>query len=138
MPPGGEFMNRILGIVFSILIIVSLNAQGAIDGRWESTLTNGKPIARTDLTTFNFKVAGQVLSGNVEVGGAKFDIESGKVAKNTISFAWTTMFPPDGNPVTRTARGTIKGDQIDLAVDVLIESTRATSKETMVLKRVKN
>ena len=130
-------MKRCVAVVLGMWLTVALAAQGRIDGRWESAQKDGKPVAGTDVMTFTFTVAGQALTGNVEIGGGKFEIESGKVAKNTISFAWTTDFPPGGNPVRRTAQGTVNDNQIDLAVEVLVESTRAKSKETIVLKRAK-
>jgi hypothetical protein len=72
----------------------------------------------------------------VAIGGRSFPIENGQIKdSNTLSFEWTTAFPPEGNPVFRSAIGTIGNDEIKLDIKGKIVSTGAEFTETMTLKR---
>ena len=106
-------------------------AQTSIAGKWESENTPDKWI-------FDLKVDGSVLTGTVATGESSFPIENGKIIdSNTISLSWTTAFPPAGNPVSRSATGTLSGDELKLAIKGKIESTGQEFSESMTLKRSK-
>jgi hypothetical protein len=120
-----------------VLLVVTLSlmpgepgrAQGTIDGKWES---DGKK----DKTTFVFKVTGKAITGTVDAGGPTSEIESGVLDQKSISFTWTSDLP-DGNQITRHAKGTVSPDRIDLAIDGMIASTKTKFSETLTLKRAK-
>src|SRR5689334_9709576 len=108
-------LEILLLVLASAAIVV---AADTVAGKWESQPPGDK-------ATFEFKVDGSRLLGQVTVGGTAFPLESGKVVDaKTISFSWTTSFPPEGNPVRRSATGKVDGDQITLTIDGLIESTQ--------------
>jgi hypothetical protein len=109
--------------------VVAFAQAETIDGKWEATTGDGK-------VTMDLKADGKALKGTVTVGGKSFTVDDGElIDSDTVSFAWTTAFPPMGNPVRRAAVAKLSGDEMLLAIKVKIESTGAESLESMTLKR---
>ena len=111
--------------------VVFAYAQTSVAGKWESENT-------PDKWTFDLKVDGKALTGTVAIGGRSFPVEDGKVIdSSTISLSWTIAFPPEGNRVSRSATGTLSGDELKLAIKGKIESSGEEFSESMTLKRSK-
>src|SRR5437870_5340676 len=98
------------------MTVVLALAQTAVAGKWESETKDGKALV-------DLKVDGKAISGTFAISGGVFQIEAGKVIDSkTISFSWTTAFPPQGNPIRRVATGKVTGAEIKLTIDGVIES----------------
>jgi hypothetical protein len=124
------YLKLVVRLTIFLATFAITDAADTVAGKWESQPPGEK-------TTFDFKVDAHTLSGTVTVGGTAFPVESGKVDSKTIAFSWTTAFPPMGNPVRRSAKGTLDGEKITLAIEGLIESTQEKFTETLTLKRPK-
>lgn len=95
-------------LVILFTAIISLALAPNINGKWTTSFQT--PNGDIQLT-FNFKVNGDSLSGNVTSGMGTMPISDGVVNGNKISF--DVSF--NGNTIKH--HGTIQGDSINLQVD---------------------
>ena len=114
----------------AIFVIAALACgPPVITGKWEQQ-TKG------DKNVFDFQVKNDVLTGTVAIGGKTFPIQDGKVSgPETISFKWSTVFPPEGREVQRSAEGKVSGNEITLQIKGKIVDSGQEFEETMTLKR---
>jgi hypothetical protein len=111
-------MTKKLLFVLTIMLVFAFGAMAAdISGRW----TAGKPGRQggaPSVTTFNFKVDGSKLTGDMTSSGrgsaapTPIAIQDGKITGNTISFSVSHATP---NGVMKSDyKGTINGNTIHL------------------------
>lgn len=93
-----------------LLMCVSVAAVQAADvsGRWQAQIP-GRDGNLMD-TTFNFKVAGEQLTGTMENQYGEREISDGKVAGTDISFVVQIEF--NGNRMTLVYNGKVAGNEI--------------------------
>jgi hypothetical protein len=126
-------MKTVFLVVLASLVVMpaTAHAQSAAQGKW---LEDKKEYP----ATMNLRVDEKdEISGTVTIGGRDFVVTGQSTAPDAVSLSWSTAFPPEGNEVQYSARGTIKGDVMTLAVEGLVVSTGTRSKESTTLKRVK-
>jgi hypothetical protein len=118
-------------LALSLATFVFAHAQTSVTGKWEAQTKDGKVV-------LDLKADGKIVTGTYTIAGTVFPVEAGKIVDSkTLSFEWTTAFPPAGNPVRRTATAKLNGDNMKLEINVEILSTGAKSKETMTFMRAK-
>ncbi|HEV2991418.1 MAG TPA: hypothetical protein VG759_23485 [Candidatus Angelobacter sp.] len=100
-------------------------------GKWEEiNNVNGYK------SVFEFKVENSALTGTITIGGKTFPLEDRKVSdSDTLSFNWTTRFPPEGRQVFRAATGKLSGDKMELKIKGKIVDSGQEFEESMTLKR---
>jgi len=101
--------NRFLS-VFTLLLAFAIVASAAdVAGKWTAQVPSRSGQARE--TTFNFKVAGDKLTGTMSGReGQEIAISDGKVSGDTLSF--TITMERGGNTMKQTYTGKIAGDEI--------------------------
>ncbi len=101
-------MMKKLALATLFLALGSMTALAAdFSGKWTADVQgrNG-----TQTITFNFKVDGSTLTGNVTTPRGDTDISNGKVDGDNISFDQVMNF--NGNSFTLSYKGTADGDTI--------------------------
>jgi hypothetical protein len=105
-------MKRLF-LTLTALLSLSISAFAAdVTGKWTAEIPGGRG---PQTTTFNFKVDGSKLSGSVATQRGDAPITEGKVDGDNISFTQTLSF--NGNDITMTYKGVVKGDTIELTRD---------------------
>lgn len=112
-------MTKKLLFVLTLMLVVAFGAMAAdISGKWtaEQPGRNGGP---PRVTTFNFKVDGNKLTGDMTGGMGRqgaaptpIAISDGKIDGDNVSFK-VTRETPNGS-FTSDYKGTVKGDTIEL------------------------
>ena len=102
--------------MFFALMMMALCAMVAlaadVTGKWTAQVPGRG--GDTSEWTFNFKVDGETLTGNVVVpfgGGMEQEIKEGKVSGDQISFA--TVFEGPQGEFRFDYKGTVKGNEIE-------------------------
>jgi len=96
-------------VVLLFAILTSLVYAADISGQWKSQAGDNPSF------TFTLKSDGNAVSGSMlSEDGKDFPISDGKLDGNTISFS--VMSEWQGNPIKLVAKGTLKGDAIDLNI----------------------
>jgi hypothetical protein len=101
--------NRFI-FVFTLLLAFAIVASAAdVAGKWTAQVPSRSGQARE--TTFNFKVAGDKLTGTMSgYQGQEIAISDGKVSGDTLSF--TITMERGGNTMKQTYTGKVVGDEI--------------------------
>jgi hypothetical protein len=119
-----------IALFFGMAILA--HAQSAVTGKWDGTTKDGSKVS------VDLKADGKVLTGTVTVAGRPFPVEDGKIINSkTISFAWTTAFPPEGRQVHFSGKGAVGKDEIKLPLTVEIVDTGQKSDDSITLKRAR-
>jgi hypothetical protein len=105
-------MKRTLLAVLALLSFSILASAADVTGKWTAEVAGGRG-AQT--TTFTFKVDGSKLTGSVATQRGDSPITEGKVDGDNISFSQTLSF--NGNDITMTYKGVVKGDTIEMTRD---------------------
>jgi opacity protein-like surface antigen len=110
------------GVLFGLLAMTALAAD--ITGKWTAQMPGrggqgrggqgraGQGGGQAHVSTFNFKVDGNMLTGTVSGRQGDMPIADGKIDGDQISFTQTLDF--NGNTVKLIYKGTVSGDQITL------------------------
>lgn len=103
---------RTIHTAFVLLLfafLTSLLHAADVTGQWKSQAGDDPPF------TFTLKSDGKAVTGTM-LGrdGKELPVSDGKVDGNAISF--TVMSEWQGNPIKLVAKGTVKGDDIDLNI----------------------
>jgi hypothetical protein len=105
----GANMNKsisavLFSVFFALALTITASAQKSIAGEWDATFnTPGGPQPLTLL----FKVDGEKITGTAKRSRGDVPI-SGTIKGDDISFAYSIDY--NGNPVTITFTGKVKGD----------------------------
>jgi hypothetical protein len=102
-------------ILFATVVLCAIFAGAAlasdISGNWTGTLQAGdNPVP----LTFEFKQAGEKLTGTVTGPGGPLALNDGKVTGDKISFYVQTDM--NGSPTKFVSEGTIKGEEITITI----------------------
>jgi hypothetical protein len=113
-------MRRITNLILTAALAVSAFAAD-VTGKWKITFEmNGQ----TRESTLTLKADGSKLTGKMESQRGASDIQDGKIDGDNISFTVVRNF--NGNEMRQQYKGTVKGDEIKLKVnmrDMEIEQT---------------
>jgi hypothetical protein len=116
-------------ILLSIVVVLTLLLASAwaadVTGKWEAEQPGRGEGAAPTKTTFNFKVAGATLTGNVILPGfmggepTAVDITEGKVDGNNIEFVVVRKMDMQGQTMEMksTYKGVVAGDEITFTVE---------------------
>src|SRR4051812_10704886 len=96
------------GVSMALLLAVAIAAD--VSGKWSGDMPGRG--GDTTPTTFNFKAAGDKLTGTMTGPQGDVPLQEGKVAGDQISFSTTLDF--NGNSVKLLYKGTVSGDQIKM------------------------
>jgi hypothetical protein len=103
-------MKTILQLASALALVAGLAAAADISGKWSGDMPGRG--GDTTPTTFNFKAAGDKLTGTMTGPQGDVPLQEGKVAGDQISFSTTLDF--NGNSVKLLYKGTVSGDQIKM------------------------
>ena len=107
-----RIMKKFVVSAFATLALMAMSAFAAdINGKWSAEIEGRNGQKRT--TTFNFKAAGNALTGTVSgPGGRELNIEDGKISGDTsrLRSPWSI----NGNSRKVVYKGTVAGDQLNL------------------------
>jgi hypothetical protein len=118
--------TRILLIMAIALTLLVASAWAAdVTGKWEAEQAGRGEGAAPTKTTFNFKVAGATLTGNVILPGfmggepTTVEITEGKVDGNNIQFVVVRKMDMQGQSMEMksTYKGVVAGDEITFTVE---------------------
>ena len=99
-----SLLAAIFALVFVLAFTISVSAQKSIAGEWDATFnTPGGP----QPLTLIFKVDGEKITGTAKRSRGDVAI-AGTIKGDDISFAYSIDY--NGNPVTITFTGKVKGD----------------------------
>ena len=110
-------MTKKLLFVLTIMLVAVFGAMAAdISGKWTAEQP-GRNGGAPRVTTFNFKVDGSKLTGNISRPGRGGDpmvseITDGKVDGNNVTFS--VKMQMGGQEMVSTYKGTLNGDTLEL------------------------
>jgi len=110
-------MTKKLLFVLTIMLVAVFGAMAAdISGKWTAEQP-GRNGGAPRVTTFNFKVDGSKLTGNISRPGRGGDpmvseITDGKVDGNNVTFSVKSQM--GGQEMVSTYKGTLNGDTLEL------------------------
>jgi hypothetical protein len=123
-----RIMKKFVVSAFATLALMAMSAFAAdINGKWSAEIEGRNGQKRT--TTFNFKAAGNALTGTVSgPGGRELNIEDGKISGDDVSFAVTMEY--NGNSRKVMYKGKLLGDQLNLKAGEGDRAREFTAKRT--------
>jgi hypothetical protein len=90
-------------------ILLAMTASAAdVSGKWMAQVPGRG--GQTRETTFNFKAAGDTLTGTMSGPQGDIEIKDGKISGDNLSFKVTLEF--NGNSIVLLFKGVASGDQI--------------------------
>ena len=102
-------MGRVAGFVLLLGASAITIFAADVTGQWKSQAGDDPAF------TFSLKSDGNVVTGSMlSTEGREHPISEGKLEGNNISFS--VMSEWQGNPIKLVAKGTVKGDEIDLNI----------------------
>ena len=105
--------SRVIFLGVALLVVLATMAYAAdVTGKWTAQVPGRG--GQTRETTFNFKVAGDTLTGTVSGRQGDTPISDGKVKGDDISFVVKMSF--GGNDVKVDYKGKVSGDEIKFTV----------------------
>lgn len=102
--------KRILMCFCLTLALAMVCAAADVTGKWVAQVPGRD--GQTRETTFEFKAAGDTLTGTMSGRGEPAPIADGKITGDSISFTVTREF--GGNTMKWTFTGTVSGDEIKM------------------------
>lgn len=109
-PYSGTMTKRILMCLCLTLALAMVCAAADVTGKWVAQVPGRE--GQTRETTFEFKAAGDTLTGTMSGRGEPAPIADGKITGDSISFTVSREF--GGNTIKWTFTGTIAGDEIKM------------------------
>ena len=104
-------MRTIIRAAVSMGLFLALAIAADVSGKWTGDMPGRG--GDTTPTTFNFKVAGDKLTGTMTGMQGDIPLQEGKVVGNEIFFSTTLDF--GGNSVKIVYKGTMSGDTIKMS-----------------------
>ena len=103
----------ILMATLAVVLLASLptpaaDAAASVTGKWTAQVPGSD--GQTRDVTFNFKTAGEKLTGTMSGRQGDVEISDGKVKGDEVSFDVTMTM--QGNPMKMTYKGKVAGDEI--------------------------
>jgi len=102
--------KRILMCLCLSLALAMVCAAADVTGKWVAQVPGRD--GQTRETTFEFKAAGDTLTGTMSGRGEPAPIADGKITGDAIAFTVTREF--GGNTMKWTFTGTVSGDEIKM------------------------
>ena len=101
-------LSRVVWVVAVCLALAGVAAAADVSGKWVAQVPGRD--GQTQETTFNFKVSGAALTGNMVSPRGETAISDGKVAGDDISFTVNLNF--GGNDIKLLFNGKVAGNEI--------------------------
>src|SRR5947199_1658613 len=98
--------TTMIRVAVSMGLLLAIAMAADVSGKWTGDMPGRG--GDTTPTTFNFKAAGDKLTGSMTGPQGEITLQDGKVAGNEISFTTTLEF--NGNSVKLVYKGTMSGD----------------------------
>jgi len=102
--------KQILMCLCLLLALATVCAAADVTGKWVAQIPGRD--GQTRETTFEFKAAGETLTGTMSGRGEPAPIADGKITGDAISFTVTREF--GANTMKWTFTGTVAGDEIKM------------------------
>src|SRR3954447_26257940 len=104
-------MRTITRAAVSMGLLLALAIAADVSGKWTGDMPGRG--GDTTPTTFNFKAAGDKLTGTMTGPQGDIPLQDGKVSGDQISFSTTLDF--GGNSVKIVYKGTMSGDTMNMS-----------------------
>ena len=106
-------LSRIASLALCLTFAAIMAFAADVSGKWVAQVAGRN--GQTMETTFNFKVAGDKLTGTITNPRGETEISDGKVEGDTISFTRAVSF--NGNDMKFLYKGKVSGDEIKFTME---------------------